>query len=81
MTGLNNLTTADHWRICIRRARYWLQVRPDAITLFRGRECLDNAEASIRLALGIANKMRDRKRAALCLRILNWIRADIARTV
>ncbi len=35
----------------------------------------------VRRALGLANTMRDRKRAALCLRILNWIRADIARTV
>lgn len=42
---------------------------------------LANAAGMVRWALGEANRMRDRKRAALCLRILNWIRADIARTV
>lgn len=41
----------------------------------------DWAMVYVRRALGLANRMRDRKRAALCLRILNWIRADTARTV
>jgi hypothetical protein len=35
-----------------------------------------NAVAS---ALSVANAMRDRKRQALCLKILNWLRADLRR--
>lgn len=58
-----------------------LRDRQNALTLWRSRYFLDEAEGYVRRALGIANRMRDRKRAGLCLRILNWIRVDLARTV
>lgn len=32
-----------------------------------------------RRALSLANRMRDRQRTALCLKILNWLRADLRR--
>jgi len=32
-----------------------------------------------RRALSLANAMRDKRRVALCLKILNWLRADTRR--
>lgn len=40
--------------------------------------CYANAGDHVRTALANANAMRDRKRVASCLRILNWIRAASA---
>lgn len=37
------------------------------------------AEGYVEAALINANKMRDPARKALCLRVLNWIRADLRR--
>lgn len=65
----------------LNNAQIALRMRRRALTLWQSRYWLDTAEGYVRRALGEANRMRDRKRAALCLRILNWIRADIARTV
>lgn len=39
----------------------------------------DWAVVYTRRALSLANAMRDRKRQALCLKILNWLRADLRR--
>jgi hypothetical protein len=41
--------------------------------------CLSIAYNLVRDALGYANRMRDPNRAALCMKILNWLRADLAR--
>lgn len=65
----------------IRTIREWLQLSKAARAWSSKALYLEWAAVETRNALGLANKMRDRKRAALCLRILNWIRADIARTV
>lgn len=40
---------------------------------------LDWAVVYTRRALSLANAMRCRKRQALCLKILNWLRADMRR--
>jgi hypothetical protein len=37
------------------------------------------AIAQVCRALAIANAMQDSRRRALCLRVLNWLRIDIAR--
>lgn len=39
----------------------------------------DWAVVYTRRALSLANAMRDRQRQALCLKILNWLRADMRR--
>jgi len=39
----------------------------------------DWAMVYTRRALSLANAMRDRQRRALCLKILNWLRADMRR--
>lgn len=41
---------------------------------------LDWAVVYTRRALSLANAMRCRKRQALCLKILNWLRADLRRS-
>lgn len=45
----------------------------------RAAKLLGHAAAYVRRALALANAMRDRKRAGLCLKILNWLRADLRR--
>jgi hypothetical protein len=41
---------------------------------------LRTAHHDVTRSLGEANRMRDPKRAALCLKILNWLRTDLRRS-
>jgi len=45
----------------------------------RAASCVQFAVIYTRRALSLANRMHDRKRAGLCLKILNWLRADLRR--
>lgn len=41
--------------------------------------CADTAIAHLRHALRLANQMQCAARKAVCLRVLNWLRADLRR--
>jgi hypothetical protein len=68
-TQLAQLSTEACWRVCMRRARYWLEASNPR-----------TASRCVRDAMHFANKL-DKAHRRSTLRILNWIRADIARTV
>lgn len=60
----------------IRNAKAALVLRRSCV----GRDIdMANAMFWTRRALSLANAMRCRKRQALCLKILNWLRADMRR--
>lgn len=65
---------------------YWMEGALDELRYakrqFRGHDrkfALGVASGYVKAALINANKMRDPARKALCLRVLNWIRADLRR--
>jgi hypothetical protein len=42
---------------------------------------IDMVMTSLRRALTAANRMQDNARKALCLRLMNWLRADLRRAI
>lgn len=67
----------DYW---IEAARWELNQLQKYVTPSVRRLCLTGAEAAITRALRAANKSGCKSRKALCLRVLNWIRADLRRS-
>lgn len=61
--SLNNLSPDDYWRVCRRRARYWLKHNDP-----------DYATRCVRDALHFANRLSPAHRRAT-MRVLNWTRA------
>jgi len=65
---------------------YWMEAAREDLALSYLYETPANRAAPLRrcmacvaLALGAANALRDQPRRALCLRILTWVRAALAR--
>lgn len=65
---------------------YWMEAALEELRYskrpFRGhyrKFSLGIASGYVKAALINANKMRDPARKSLCLRVLNWIRADLRR--
>jgi hypothetical protein len=44
------------------------------------RLCAETAMAHLRCALRLANQLQCKARKAVCLRVLNWIKADLRRS-
>ncbi len=42
-------------------------------------DCADGALAHLGHALRLANQLQDDTRKAMCLRVMNWLRADLRR--
>lgn len=61
----------------IRQAQIELQRRNGFQTAFARQSCADSALAHLRHALRIANQLGDDVRKATCMRVLNWVRADL----
>ncbi|CAM5769844.1 hypothetical protein [Bosea minatitlanensis] len=65
---------ADLFHAHIAAAHFWLWCFKEPMGSNRA-DYMQRCIASIREALAVANRMHDRQRAGLCLRILNWLRA------
>lgn len=61
------------------QAQLELQRRNSFRTDFVRQSCERGALAHLTHALRLANQMQDGARKALCLRVLNWLRADLRR--
>lgn len=68
-----------YFRANIKTAQRALAQRAAAPSPYAARCYLNIARYRVCRALANANAMRDRKRQALCLKILNWLRADLRR--
>lgn len=71
-----HLPAFDYW---IEAARWELNQLQKYTTSSVRRICLDGALANMTRALTAANKAGCPARKALCMRVLNWIRADLRR--
>lgn len=74
--GAEHMTSFDYW---IEAARWELNQLQKYATPSVRRLCLTGAEHAMTYALRAANKAGCRARKSLCLRVLNWIRADLRR--
>jgi hypothetical protein len=55
--------------------------RNDFRSDFVRQSCADSAIAHLRHALRLANQMQCAARKALCMRVLNWLRSDLRKSV
>lgn len=74
--GAHPIASFEYWIDAARWNLTELQRYRGAVA--RG-SCLRMAEHNMQQALNAASRARCRARKALCLRVLNWIRADLRR--
>lgn len=74
------MSALTHFEVRIASAMADLRDRNEMRSPFAREVFLRSALENMSEALKLANRMRDAARKALCLRVLNWLRADLRRT-